>query len=98
MPAVITVPFTGSRRGRKEVGAFFASMLEQQEPLSFEVSEYVAHGDKVVALGRYSWRVKSTGRTFHGDWAHVFTLRNGQIVRLREYTDTANAAAAYEPA
>ena len=49
---------------------------------AFEPREFIAHGDKVVALGHYAWRVKSTGREFGGDFAHVFTMSNGKVIRF----------------
>jgi uncharacterized protein len=95
LPDIENVPFVGKRQSREQVGQFFASLGEEQEVLEFAPKEFIAHGDKVVALGHYAWRVKSTGRRFEGDWAHVFTVHEGQIVRFQEYTDTAAAAAAY---
>jgi ketosteroid isomerase-like protein len=95
LPEIDHVPFVGKRQGREQVGQFFASLGAEQEVLAFEPKEFIAQGDKVVALGHYAWRVKATGRRFEGDWAHVFTVRGGQIVRFQEYTDTAAAAAAY---
>jgi hypothetical protein len=95
LPEIENVPFSGARRGREQVGQFFASVNEEQEALQFEPREVIAQGDTVVALGHYLWRVQSTGRTFESDWAHAFTVREGRIVRFREYVDTAAAAAAY---
>src|SRR5437870_11077445 len=95
LPEIENVPFVGKRQSREQVGQFFASVGAEQEVLEFEPKEFIAHGDKVVALGHYAWRVKSTGRRFDGDWAHVFTVRGGRVVRFQEYTDTAAAAAAY---
>ena len=95
VPDIENVPFAGRHNGREQVGQFFARMGDEQEAVELEPKEYIAHGDKVVVLGHYSWRVKSTGRSFEGDWAHVFTVRDGEVVRFQEYTDTAAAAAAY---
>jgi ketosteroid isomerase-like protein len=67
-----------------------------QETLEFEPREFIAQGDKVVSLGHYRWRVKTTGREFSSDFAHVFTVRDGKIVSFQEYTDTASAARAYQ--
>lgn len=92
------MPFSGKRQGRDAVGEFFASVAENQEVLSFEPREFVAQGNTVVSLGRYEWRVKSTGREFISDWAHVFTVENGRVVRFREYFDSAAAEAAYRKA
>lgn len=96
LPEMKNVPFAGKRKGREQVGQFFATLDKEQEVVEFEPREFIATGDKVVALGRYAWRVKSTGRKFESDWAHVFTVRDGRIVSFKEYTDTAAATAAYQ--
>jgi uncharacterized protein len=97
MARMENVPFARTRRGREEVRDFFTNLGQAQEVLSFEPREYIAQGDRVVVLGHYSWRVRSTGRPFESDWAMVFTVRNGQIVAFQEFTDTAAVAAAYRP-
>ena len=95
LPDMEGVPFSGGRRGRESVGGFFSQLAESQDSLSFEPREFVAQGDKVVALGTYRWRVKKTGREYGGDWAHVFTVRDGKIAAFHEYMDSAAAVAAY---
>jgi len=95
IPGPSSVPTSGTRRGRDQVKQFFAQLGELLEAQSFEPQEYIAQGNQVVVLGEYTWRVKSTGRTFSSRWAHVSTLGNGKITRLREYTDTAAAAEAF---
>ena len=93
------MPFaTGKRSGREQAGQFFASLADSQDVKTFEPREFIAQGEKVVALGSYSWRVKSTGREYEGDWAHVFTIRDGKIAGFQEYTDTAAIADAYQKA
>ena len=98
LPQMENVPFGGERTTRAGVGEFFALVGANQDSLRFEPNEAVAQGDKVVSLGYYSWRVKATGREFEGDFAHVFTIRNGKIVAFHEYTDTAAAEKAYAKA
>ena len=96
LPDIEGVPFAGARRGAGQVGEFFSTLADVQDVLSFEPREFVAQGDKVVALGTYRWRVKKNGREYGGDWAHVFTVRDGKIVAFHEYMDTAAAAGAYK--
>jgi uncharacterized protein len=98
LPEIENVPFAGTRKTRAGVGEFFALVGANQDVLQFEPRETIAQRDKVVSLGHYEWRVKSTGRQFSGDFAHVFTIRDGKIVAFHEYTDTATAAAAYRKA
>jgi ketosteroid isomerase-like protein len=96
LDAVENVPFSGARRGKDEVEKFFTTLDEEQQVLQFEPREFIAQGDKVVALGYYAWSVKSTDRTFESDWAHIFTIRNGKIASFREFMNSAAAAEAYE--
>lgn len=58
---------------------------------TFSVSpeELVADGDTVVSLGTYRGVYKATGKKFTAPFAHVWTLRNGKVVRFRQHTDTA---------
>lgn len=95
LPEIEGVPFSGARRGRGAVSEFFTSLADEQDVLSFLPREFVAQGDKVVALGSYDWRVKRTGREYGGEWAHVFTVRGGRIEGFREYMDSARAEAAF---
>ena len=98
LPQMEGVPFAGTRTGRDSVGEFFATVGSTQESLSFEPRELIAEGDKVVALGSYQWRVKSNSREFGGDFAHVWTIRDGKVVEFHEYTDTAACRDAHQKA
>ena len=98
LPEMLNVPFGGKRTTPAGVGEFFALIAENEEPLRFEPREFVAQGEKVVSLGYYQWRLKANGREFDGDFAHVFTIRDGKVVAFQEYTDTAACAAAYQKA
>jgi ketosteroid isomerase-like protein len=96
LPEIEGAPFAGARKGLGQVSEFFTSLADSQDVQSFEPREFVAQGDKVVSLGTYNWRVKTTGREYGGDWAHVFTVRDGRIVGFHEYMDSAQAAAAFK--
>ena len=45
-------------------------------------------GEAVIGQGYYSGVYKATGRTVRAQFAHVFTLRGGRVVRFQQYTDT----------
>jgi len=62
LPEIENVPFAGKRRGHEQMEQFFTSLVDTQEVQHFEPREFIADGDKVVALGHYAWHVKSTGR------------------------------------
>jgi hypothetical protein len=70
-------------------------LAQDQEVLLFAPQRFVADGDLVVALGRYRWRVRATEREIASEFAHVFTVSNGRIVRFQEFMDTAAFVAGY---
>ena len=88
------VPTSGERRGKAAVATFFKQVAETVSFSVFEPKEFVAQGDRVVALGHYAAK-SPAGRTFESDFVMVFTLRNGKVVRFQEFTDSAAVNAAY---
>jgi ketosteroid isomerase-like protein len=91
-------PYAGPHRGREQVARFFSVIDQTLEVQQFEPQEFIAQGDTVVVLGHERSRVRSTGRTFEQDWAMVYTLREGKVVRFRTYEDTAAQLAAFRGA
>jgi uncharacterized protein len=88
-------PTLGPHNGPSQVQAFFQKVGDTLEFSEFDPREFYASGDVVIALGHFTAKVKDTGRTASAHWAHVFTFKNGQVVKFREYTDTAAFAEAY---
>src|SRR4051812_8937276 len=88
-PASKIIPFAGTFKGHGEVMRFFAALMEHCEPEAFEPLHFIASDDRVIALGRERFRVKSTGRTWATEWAHLFTVHDGKLAGVRKYTDTA---------
>lgn len=50
---------------------------------------FVASGDRVVALGRYTGTNRATGEALDAQFVHVFTVSGGKITGFQQYTDTA---------
>jgi ketosteroid isomerase-like protein len=88
------VPWARPRQGRGEVAAFFRELNEQMQIEKMETGAYTAQGDRVVVEGKNRGTVRATGRSYEHDWVMVFTMRQGQIVRMRHYYDTADILAA----
>jgi ketosteroid isomerase-like protein len=84
------LPHTGPHRGRDQVERFLKEVAAETDIRKFEPREYIAQGDKVVALGFYSGTSRLSGRPIQSEWAMIFTLRNGKVARFREYADTVN--------
>lgn len=89
------VPYARKRRGAEAVQQFFETLGANVEVQSFEALEYFASGDRVVVLGTWSGKAKTTGRSFSSDWTMAWTIRDGQILSFRSYEDTHALAAAF---
>jgi uncharacterized protein len=71
---------------------FFGRLFTDFDEFVAEGSEFFESGQRVIALGTYSGRVRRTGRTFTARFAHVWTLQDGLIVRLQQCADTVQLA------
>ncbi len=97
-PKVENAPFTGKISGRDKVAEFFTSLDEHEEISVFEPTEFIAQGNKVVVLGHYTTRVKSTNKQYDSGFAHIVTVSDGKITGFYEFFDTAAAEKAYAAA
>jgi ketosteroid isomerase-like protein len=98
LPDMENVPFAGKWKGHEGVRQFFSKVFEVQDVLEFEPEEYVAQGDKVVALGKFLMRLKATDSEFSSKWAQVWTVKDGKVTRFYEYVDTAVVSRAHTAA
>lgn len=59
------------------------------EDFSAKPKDFIAQGDRVVALGTYSGTFRQTGRSMSSPFAHVWKARDGRLSHFSQYTDTA---------
>ena len=52
-------------------------------------AQYVADGDTVVSLGRYTGTHAASGAPLNAPFVHAWTVRDGKISTFQQYTDTA---------
>jgi ketosteroid isomerase-like protein len=84
------IPWGGKRAGVMGAASFFQSLADNLEFEIFEPHQFFDSGDTVTVLGRTRARVKKGGAgIFDCEWAHIFTLRNGKLIRFQEFYDTA---------
>jgi ketosteroid isomerase-like protein len=96
LPEVDGIAFSGKRHGRDAVAEFFRIENELQEVREFRPQEFTAQGDRVVVTGHYEFTVRATRAQFGCDWCHIFHLAAGEISKFTEFTDTHQAALAYQ--
>jgi ketosteroid isomerase-like protein len=92
--ANVSVPNAGERHGRASVAEFFKITGESYQFTRFEPREYIAQGDRVVALGHYTAKT-SVGGSVDADFVMIFTVRNGKVTAFQEFSDSAALNAAW---
>ena len=66
----------------------FQRMASDIEGMALEPEYFVDGGDSVVVEGRYRGTMKATGTAVNAQFAHVWQLRQGKVVRFQQYIDT----------
>jgi uncharacterized protein len=96
VPEIENASFGGKRRGREAVGEFFGLLAAEEDITHFEPIDFMAADDKVVVLGTTGSTVRETGKSYHTEWVHIFTVIEGKIVSFVEFFDNAAATRAFQ--
>jgi uncharacterized protein len=82
--------YAGTWHGPQEVFEnLFLRLANDWDGFAAIPAEYIADGDRVVALGTYTGTYKDTGRGIAVPYAHVWTVRGNRLLKFVQYTDTA---------
>jgi len=74
---------------RDALAEYFAGLKRDWEMLKYVAEHFVAQGDRVVMLGRCTWRFKKNGKVISTPKADSWRFANGKAVEFFEYYDTA---------
>jgi ketosteroid isomerase-like protein len=92
--AVPKVAYMTEYRARDELGRYFEGLARDWEMIEYKVDQFVAQGNRVVMLGRCSWRNRHTKKVVMTPKADSWRFANGKAVEFYEYFDTAQVQAA----
>ena len=82
-------PYAGTYHGFAEVEQqVFKRLAAEWIDYRFDVEGHVASGSNVVAYGTYHGQHATSGKTFSARVAHLWTLRDGAIVRFEQFVDS----------
>ena len=70
----------------------FGRLLSAIDNFTVTPETYVADGDYVVAVGRYSGVAKTSGAILDTPFCHVWRFSDGKIATFNQFTDTAQWA------
>ena len=83
------LPWAGSWRGKDAVSRWFDVLNGTLEYDTWEPYETVVQGEILVEFVRGGGRVRANGRRYESDIVRVWTFKDGEIVRVRSFYDTA---------
>lgn len=84
-------PYGGTYIGAEAVMEnVFSRLISEWNDYKASVHTYheVKGKDIIIAEGVYSGAYKKTGKAFNADFVHVWELKNGKIVRFKQYVDS----------
>ena len=79
----------GHFEGLQDVLERFLASFYKALDVRFIAEEFIASGTEVVALGRIEGTTRKAKVPVDVPFAHVWTVRDGYLQRLRAFTDTA---------
>jgi ketosteroid isomerase-like protein len=79
-------PYVGPESVLKDV---FMRIGSDWDGFASSPEEVLDAGDAVISHGYYSGTYRKNGKQARAQFAHIFTLRDGKIVKFQQYTDTA---------
>ncbi len=77
----------GHFEGLEDVLNRFLTSFYRALDVHFVAEEFIAAGDEVVALGRIQGQTRKAGVPVDVPFAHVWTVRDGYLQRLRAFTE-----------
>ena len=95
LPGAPAVPYAGEYHGKDGVMRFFQNISEAAAFEDFEVKAIAAEDDRVIVIGSERLRSNATGKKVVNDWAMYWTLRDGLVVSMTSFEDTAALAEAF---
>ena len=87
------LPWGGVHRGHAGAGNFFKLIGDHIEALP-EPTTFIPAGNEVAVVGRLRGRARASGKPIDVDIVHVWTFRNGRVIRFAAYIDTPKMLAA----
>jgi uncharacterized protein len=78
-------PLTGPQSVLEGV---FMRIPQDFDAFGIEVRRIVDAGETVLVEGRYHGTARATGGALDAQFAHIWDLRDGKVVRWQQYTDT----------
>lgn len=74
------------------IEGILARTAEEWDEFSIQMNDFIDGGDQIVSMGRYTGTYTKTGKKLDAQAAHVWTVKDGKVVRFQQYIDTLSTA------
>ncbi len=83
-------PYGGTYHGPQElIDGVFSKIDQDWDDFQAVAETFLESGNNVVTIGHYSGVFKKSGKAMKAVFAHVYTLRDGRIIKFRQFADSA---------
>ncbi|MBW4024985.1 MAG: nuclear transport factor 2 family protein [Proteobacteria bacterium] len=90
--------YTIDGRGpQKVLEGMLMPAMQEWEPYTLTPHEFICDGDKIVSVGRFKGTNRMTGKHVEVDYSHIWEVKDGKIVRHRQFIDTGKIEPARQP-
>jgi uncharacterized protein len=88
-------PAAGTRHGHKGFLEWLNIGRQAEEIVALEPKKFLTDIDTVAVVGYTKCIAKPTGKSYETDFVHLVTLKDGKVIRFKEFFDTYAAAEAF---
>jgi len=85
------------RGPQKVLEGMLLPAMQEWEPYTLTPQEFICDGGKVVSVGRFRGTNRVTGQPVEVDYSHIWEVRDGKIVRHRQFIDTGKIESGRHP-
>jgi ketosteroid isomerase-like protein len=84
------IPYAGTHVGPDAVlNNVLVQLATEWDVFTITPQDFIDGGDRIVVPGRYACTYQETGKSFECDFAHIWTVREGKVIRFHQYVDSA---------
>lgn len=88
------LPFAGLWKGVSEITEFNRLLSATIRYDSLAIKQYIVDGDQVIAIFWAEGIAKATGKPFKSEVLRFYTFKDGKIIKVRNFFDTASYVSA----
>ena len=85
------------RGPQKVLEGMLRPAMQEWQPYTLTPHEFICDGGKIVSVGRFKGTNRVTGKHVEVDYSHIWEVRDGKIVRHRQFIDTGKIEPARRP-